>query len=100
MSCGGDGLLKLWNVSTCECVNTFDEHEDRIWSIAFAGEQQDIMISGGSDSRIIIWEDTTELDKEAEIRQQQEELTKQQDLSNAIQVILWSNARLTDMPFF
>ena len=86
MSCGGDGLIKLWNVSTCECVSTFDEHEDRIWSIAFAGEQQEIMASGGSDSKLVIWEDTTETDRETEIRLQQEELTKQQNLSNAIQV--------------
>lgn len=30
MSSGADGLLKLWSVRTTECVNTFDEHEDRV----------------------------------------------------------------------
>ena len=30
LSAGGDGLLKLWNVRTTECVNTFDEHEGKV----------------------------------------------------------------------
>ena len=33
MSSGADGLLKLWSVRTTECVNTFDEHEDRVISV-------------------------------------------------------------------
>ena len=86
MSCGGDGLVKLWNVATCACVHTFDEHEDRIWSIAFAGEHERFMASGGSDSMLVIWEDTTEQDRELDVRQRQEELAKEQHLSNAIQV--------------
>ena len=86
MSCGGDGLVKLWNVATCACVHTFDEHDDRIWSIAFAGEHERFMASGGSDSMLVIWEDTTEQDRELEVRQRQEELNKEQNLSNAIQV--------------
>lgn len=88
MSCGGDGLIKLWNVASCACVNTFDVHEDRIWSIVFAGEEQSLMVSGGSDSTLILWEDTTEVDKALEIQQKQEELMKQQNLSNALHVWL------------
>lgn len=30
MSCGADGLLKLWSVASGECVNTLDEHEDKV----------------------------------------------------------------------
>ena len=33
LSSGADGLLKLWSVRTTECVNTFDEHEDRVISV-------------------------------------------------------------------
>ena len=78
--------MKLWNVTTCECISTFDEHEDRVWSIAFSGEHQQIMASGGSDSTLIIWQDTTEQDRESEVQEKQEELAKQQNLSNAIEV--------------
>ncbi len=30
LSTGADGLAKLWNVASGECVNTFDEHEDKV----------------------------------------------------------------------
>lgn len=30
LSGGADGLLKMWNVASGECVNTFDEHEDKV----------------------------------------------------------------------
>lgn len=30
LSGGADGLVKLWNVASGECVNTFDQHEDKV----------------------------------------------------------------------
>ena len=30
VSSGADGLLKLWNVRSTECLNTFDAHEDKV----------------------------------------------------------------------
>jgi len=85
LSCGGDGLVKLWKVSNCECTNTFDDHDDRIWSISLSSDKQ-FLASGGSDSRLIIWRDTTESDRQLEVTERQAELSKRQDLSNAIQV--------------
>ncbi len=30
LSSGADGLVKLWNVRSTECLNTFDGHEDKV----------------------------------------------------------------------
>lgn len=38
LSTGSDGLLKLWSVKTSECLNTFDEHEDKVWALAAADD--------------------------------------------------------------
>ena len=32
VSVGGDGLMKIWTIKTGACVNTFDEHEDKVSS--------------------------------------------------------------------
>jgi len=34
VTAGADGLLKLWNILTGECVATFDDHDGRIWTLA------------------------------------------------------------------
>jgi U3 small nucleolar RNA-associated protein 13 len=34
VTAGADGLLKLWNIKTSECMATFDEHNGRIWTVA------------------------------------------------------------------
>ena len=36
LSSGADGLLKLWSVKSTECLNTFDEHEDKVGTILIA----------------------------------------------------------------
>ncbi len=30
ISSGSDGLIKIWNVKTNECINTMDEHVDKV----------------------------------------------------------------------
>jgi U3 small nucleolar RNA-associated protein 13 len=30
ISASSDGLLKLWNIKTGECVNTFEGHTDKV----------------------------------------------------------------------
>jgi U3 small nucleolar RNA-associated protein 13 len=34
ITAGADGLLKLWNVKTSECMTTLDDHDGRIWALA------------------------------------------------------------------
>ena len=37
LSSGADGLMKLWNVRSTECLNTFDGHEDKVWAMTVGG---------------------------------------------------------------
>jgi U3 small nucleolar RNA-associated protein 13 len=72
VSSASDGLIKLWSIKTSECVGTFDEHEDKCWSLLVARDEQRV-ISGGADGRLIVWRDITdeilgeELEKREEI---------------------------------
>lgn len=87
--------MKLWDVGSSECINTFDEHEDRIWSVKFAGESESKMVTGGSDSVMTIWDDSTVDDEEGEAAQMAEETLKEQKLANALKVMLvtWMSAK-------
>lgn len=51
---GSDGLLKLWTIKSNECVRTLDAHEDKVWGL-HCSRLDDHAITGGSDSRIILW---------------------------------------------
>ena len=33
MSSATDGLVKLWNIRTTDCVQTMDNHDAKVWSI-------------------------------------------------------------------
>ena len=57
---GGDGLVKIWDASTGEAVATLDNHSDRIWALT-AHPETNALISGGGDSTITFWKDTTDI---------------------------------------
>ncbi len=74
ISAAGDGIIKLWNISKGICINTFEKHEGRIWAFDRSGYDSDgniinkfvffylgkqYIVSGGSDSVLVIWQDTT-----------------------------------------
>lgn len=84
LSIGGDGLLKLWNLKTSECINSFDHHYGKIWAIAIS-KSEDKLITGGSDSQLIIWKDVTEEKKLEEVRKLQEKALMEQQLANLMQ---------------
>lgn len=48
LSAGADGLVKLWSLRTGECVNTFDEHEGKIWAMSSGGKAEALLVSGGA----------------------------------------------------
>ncbi|KAI4370195.1 hypothetical protein MLD38_018569 [Melastoma candidum] len=54
VSCGGDGVVKLWSVRTSECISTCDEHEDKIWALA-VGNKTEMLATGGVDANINLW---------------------------------------------
>ena len=86
ISAGADGLVKLWNTRTSECMNTFDEHEDRIWALAAAGRQDQYLASASADGKLIVWQDCTQAEVDTAAEQQQQTAAQQQQLSNALKV--------------
>ncbi|XP_072044445.1 transducin beta-like protein 3 [Amphiura filiformis] len=83
LSCGSDGLLKLWTIKSNECVKTLDEHTHKVWTLT-ANSEETMVVSGGGDSRIIIWEDCTEVEQEEKRAKMEDQLMKEQQLSNLL----------------
>lgn len=57
-SAGGDGLLKVWDVSTGEVAATLDNHTDRIWALT-VNPTTGTLVSGGGDSVVTFWKNTS-----------------------------------------
>lgn len=81
ISAGGDGLLKLFAVKTSECLGTFDHHEGRVWALAVKQDESELA-TGGSDSLLVKWRDVTEEKKLEKIKQNEELVLQEQQLSN------------------
>jgi len=80
LSSGSDGLIKLWTIRTNECESTIDAHDDKIWALDLS--QAGTLFSGGADSKIAVWRDTTK-EKDDEKREAEEKnIMMEQTLSN------------------
>jgi U3 small nucleolar RNA-associated protein 13 len=75
VSAGGDGLVKVWTIRSGECETTLDNHTDRVWSLALT-ENENVLVSGGGDSVITFWQDTTALEKEKQAKALEERVEK------------------------
>jgi len=84
VSGSADGLLRLWTIRTGECENTFDEHMDKVWTICTSPVEDDIFISGGSDSKILFWRDVTETEEKERLEKEEEVLLVEQQMYNDI----------------
>jgi U3 small nucleolar RNA-associated protein 13 len=84
ISTSTDGLVKLWTIRTGECETTMDQHEDRIWALATGDGRGDAFFTGGSDSMLQLWEDTTEKVEEERLKEQERILLIEQQMSNDI----------------
>ncbi|XP_072168148.1 transducin beta-like protein 3 [Diadema setosum] len=83
-SSGSDGLLKLWTIKSNECVKTLDEHEDKVWSV-IADRAEKRLVTAGADSSILIWEDVTQIELEEQAEKEEDQILKEQELSNLLQ---------------
>lgn len=48
---------------TRQCCQTYDEHEDRAWALAVSKDETKV-VTGGEDSRLVLWNDVTQQDKQ------------------------------------
>lgn len=83
LSSGSDGLVKLWTIKTNECVKTLDAHQDKVWGL-HATRKDDKMVTGSADSNITVWVDVTEVELAEEQAKQEDQILKQQELSNLL----------------
>ncbi|XP_071329885.1 transducin beta-like protein 3 [Trachinotus anak] len=83
LTSGSDGLVKLWTIKTNECVKTLDAHLDKVWGL-HASRKDDKMVTGSADSNITVWVDVTEVELAEEQAKQEDQILKQQELSNLL----------------
>ncbi|XP_023677474.1 transducin beta-like protein 3 [Paramormyrops kingsleyae] len=83
LTSGSDGLIKLWTIKTNECIKTLDAHQDKVWGL-HANAKSGLVVSGSADSNIILWTDVTEAELAEEQAKQDEQILKQQELSNLL----------------
>lgn len=79
MSCDAEGLIRMWNIRSNECVFTMDAHDDRIWAMDL---EDGMLVSGGADSQLKMFRDTTvELDEQTR-EEDEQNILKEQKLAN------------------
>ena len=81
MSSGADGLVKLWTIRTNECEATMDGHSDKVWALDLH-QDGSTFVSGGADSRIIVWNDTTKELEDSKRKEEERNVLMEQRLSN------------------
>jgi U3 small nucleolar RNA-associated protein 13 len=80
-SAAGDGLVKVWDTVSGEAMSTLDNHTDRVWALT-AHPTSGTLISGGGDSVITFWQDTTSSTLEAATSAESERVELDQKLQN------------------
>lgn len=80
-SAAGDGLVKIWDSVSGDSMTTLDNHTDRVWALASHGTTG-ALISGGADSIISLWTDTTSATLEAATTAETERVELDQKLQN------------------
>ena len=82
-SAGGDGLLKIWDASSGECLTTLDNHTDRIWALT-ANPSTGTLVSGGGDSVVTFWKNTSSQTAAANSAAVTQRVEQDQELQNHI----------------
>ncbi|CAK1547178.1 unnamed protein product [Leptosia nina] len=83
LSTGADGLLKLWNIKTSECKMSLDNHDGKVWSLA-VNLNESIIITGGSDSKLVLLRDVSAEKRDKMIREREELILQEQELLNLL----------------
>lgn len=81
MTCDGEGIIRLTDIRSNECVFSIDAHDDKIWGLDVSSDGK-MLVTGGADSRLKVFNDTT---KELEMKNREIEeknLLMEQKLAN------------------
>ncbi len=73
--------MKLWTIRTNECESTIDAHDDKIWALDLS-PCGTALFSGGADSKIAVWRDTTKERDDASREAEEQNIFMEQKLSN------------------
>jgi len=89
MSGASDGLINLWTIRSGELQNTFDHHQDKVWSLEVASttstkDDSGVFISAGSDSTLVFWADCTVQEENTRLQAIEEKMLLDQKLGNDI----------------
>lgn len=79
-SSSADGLICLWNVFEGCRVAFYEKHSDNVWAMSL-NKKEDLLISGGRDSSLLIWRDCTEEVKQKKHKQKKEMLENELQLN-------------------
>ncbi|GMM38195.1 Utp13 protein [Saccharomycopsis crataegensis] len=91
ISCGADGLIKLWNLKSGEIIKTLDDHIDKIWCMS-SKNNGEWFISADNEGMINLWKDNTlEVMKENQ-KNAKQVVEQQQSLENYIRLKQWQKA--------
>ncbi|KAF7574738.1 WD40 repeat protein [Pyrenophora tritici-repentis] len=82
-SAAGDGLVKIWDSISGETMTTLDNHTDRVWALV-SHPTTGVLVSGGGDSVITFWRDTTSTTLEAATAQETQRVELDQKLQNFV----------------
>lgn len=82
-SAGADSLVKVWDAHLGETECTLDNHEDRLWTLA-VHPKTNTLVSGGSDSKVTFWKDTTSETQAAATSAALKLVEQEQELENYI----------------
>ncbi|KAF2034741.1 WD40 repeat-like protein [Setomelanomma holmii] len=80
-SAAGDGLVKIWDSVSGETMSTLDNHTDRVWALV-SHPTTGALVSGGGDSVVTFWKDTTSATLEAATTAETERVELDQKLQN------------------
>lgn len=83
ISSGADGLLKLWNIKSSECKMTLDNHDGKVWSMTL-NKSESIIVTGGSDSKLVKLKDVTMEKREKLVKEREEMILQEQELMNLL----------------
>lgn len=87
-SAAGDGLVKIWNATTGDVATTLDNHEDRVWALT-VHPTTGVIISGGGDSVVTFWKDTSSATAHAQTQKATELVEQEQKLQNYMRDGRW-----------